>query len=110
MNIEACPFTVIAFETLEASHLPGDSGGADYRQKDAGDIRMRIADYSAGYVADHWCDIGHFGYVLSGTVTIELKDKPSVELKAGEAFLVSSFGDAAHRVCTDGPARLLLLD
>lgn len=111
MEIAPCPFTVIPFEKLKLQTMPGETVAvANFTQMDAGGVRMRIVEYEPGYLADHWCDIGHFGYVLSGNVTLELKDKPSQLLKEGEAFLVSSYGDAAHRVYTKWGARLLILD
>ncbi|MEM6832001.1 MAG: DHCW motif cupin fold protein [Pseudomonadota bacterium] len=111
MQIEPCPFTVIAFDKLKLQTTPGETAAAaNFTQMDAGGMRMRIVNYEPGYLADHWCDIGHFGYVLSGQVTLELKDKPSHSLSAGEAFLVSSYGDASHRVYTKSGAKLLILD
>ncbi|MBP7338920.1 DHCW motif cupin fold protein [Niveispirillum sp.] len=111
MQIDPCAFTPLRFETLPPQPMRGETdAGALYRQADAAGIRLRVIDYAPGFLADHWCDIGHFAYVLSGTVTIELKDGVAHHLMAGEAFLVSSHGDAAHRVRTEQGARLLILD
>ena len=110
MQIDPCPFTVVSFDALEPRFMPGETASARYTQSDAAGLRMRVVDYAPDYLADHWCDIGHFAYVLAGDVTIELKGKPSRYLTAGEAFLVSSYGDAPHRVRTEQGARLLILD
>ena len=32
---------------------------AMWRTLEIGDIRVRIVEYSPGYLADHWCDRGH---------------------------------------------------
>ena len=111
MQIDPCPFRSIAFEKLDIQHMAGASpSAAVFKQADAGGMRMRIVSYAPGYVADHWCDIGHFGYVLWGCVAIDLKEKPTVHLSEGEAFIVSSYGDASHRLRAETGARLLLLD
>lgn len=111
MQIDRCPFRVVSFDTLEKMHMAGETEAfAVYAQDNAGGIRMRVVDYAPGFLLDHWCDIGHFGYVLSGEVMIELRGKPSQHLKAGEAFLVSTDGDASHRVYTESGVRMLLLD
>ena len=36
--------------------LAGDSGEALWRTLTIGDLRVRLVEYSPGYVADHWCD------------------------------------------------------
>lgn len=111
MQIDPCPFTPLRFAFLPPCSMPGETAAvAAFRQVDAAGIRMRVVDYDPGYLADHWCDIGHFAYVLSGTVSIELRDGTVHRLMAGEGFLVSSHGDAAHRVRTQEGARLLILD
>jgi len=111
MDIQPCSFRHIDFAALEHQSMSGEtSAAAIFQQADAAGIRMRVVVYEPGFVADHWCDLGHFGYVLSGHVTIEFIGRPPSELKEGQAFLVSSYGDASHRVRTEEGARLLLLD
>jgi hypothetical protein len=39
-----------------------------------GDLRVRMVEYTPGYVADHWCDRGHVPYVLEGVLETELRD------------------------------------
>ena len=39
-----------------------------------GDVRVRMVEYTPGYLADHWCDRGHILYVVEGELDTELKD------------------------------------
>ena len=48
---------------------------------------MRIVDYGAGYVADHWCAKGHILLVVSGALVIEHQDGGRYELAAGMSWL-----------------------
>lgn len=38
------------------------------------DIRVRIDEYSPGYLADHWCNKGHCLYCKEGELHTELED------------------------------------
>src|SRR5438876_11459422 len=50
---------------------PGETGAAASRSRMLGDTQLRIIDYGAGYLADHWCGKGHVLVVVSGAPTIE---------------------------------------
>jgi hypothetical protein len=66
MKIPALPFTVTDWATLSRTEHQGETGQAFWRTLSIGDIRVRIVEYSPGYLADHWCDRGHVLYVLEG--------------------------------------------
>jgi hypothetical protein len=52
---------------------------------------------TAGYLADHWCDLGHVLYVLEGELDTELRDGRTFKLLPGMSYQVSHNGDAPHR-------------
>ena len=110
MKIPALPFTVTDWQTLEPTRHPGDSGEALWRTLDIGDLRVRLVEYTPGYVANHWCDRGHVLYVLKGELETELKDGRRFTLKPGMSYQVSDFGDAAHRSSTRTGATLFIVD
>jgi len=83
---------------------------ATWRTLEFGDIRVRVVDYSPGYLADHWCDRGHIIYVVDGELDTELKDGRSFTLTAGMSYQVSDHGDAAHRSSTRTGAKLFIVD
>jgi len=70
----------------------------------------RLVEYSAGYLADHWCDLGHVLYVIEGELDTELRDGRTFRLLPGMSYQVSDRGDAAHRSSTQTGAKLFIVD
>lgn len=110
MKIPTLPFTTTDWASLPATLHPGETGQALWRSLAIGDMRLRVVDYSPGYLADHWCDRGHVLYVLEGVLETELRDGRRFTLTAGQSYQVSDFGDAAHRSSTRDGARLFIVD
>jgi hypothetical protein len=44
---------------------------ACWRTRQFGAIRVRIVEYSPGYLADHWCAKGHILFCLEGELKTE---------------------------------------
>ncbi|HWA62576.1 MAG TPA: DHCW motif cupin fold protein [Caulobacteraceae bacterium] len=110
MKIPSLAFTVTDWAALDATRHPGERGEALWRTLEIGDVRVRMVEYSPGYLADHWCDRGHILFVVEGELDTELKDGRTVRLTAGMSYQVSDFGDAAHRSSTRTGARLFIVD
>jgi hypothetical protein len=110
MNIPALAFTVTDWSTVPPTIHAGETGEATWRSFAIGDLRVRMVEYSAGYLADHWCDRGHVLFVLEGELVSELRDGRTFTLSAGMSYQVSDFGDAAHRSSTATGARLFIVD
>ena len=96
MKIPALPFTVTDWSQVAATTHPGETGQALWRTLNIGDLRIRMVEYSPGYLADHWCDRGHVLYVLQGELDTELRDGRTFRLLPGMSYQVSDFGNAAH--------------
>jgi len=110
MKIPELPFTVTDWSTVEPTVHPGETGQALWRTVSTGDLRMRIVEYSAGYLADHWCDRGHVMYLLEGELISELRDGRSFKMTPGMSYRVSDFGDAAHRSRTETGVKFFIVD
>lgn len=110
MKIPALPFTVTDWSKVEPTRHPGITGEALWRTFTIGDLRVRMVEYSPGYLADHWCDRGHVLYVLEGELESELKDGRKFTLTAGMSYQVSDYGDAAHRSSTTTGVKLFIVD
>ncbi|MDF3063635.1 MAG: cupin 2 protein [Microvirga sp.] len=110
MKIPALPFTTTDWSQMPATEHPGETGRAYWRTLDIGDVRVRMVEYTPGYMADHWCDRGHILYVVEGELQTELQDGRRFELTAGMSYQVSDFGDAAHRSSTRTGAKLFIVD
>jgi hypothetical protein len=110
MKIPALPFTVTDWSQVAATIHPGETGRAFWRTLNIGDLRVRVVEYTAGYLADHWCDRGHVLYVLEGELDTELRDGRTFKLQPGMSYQVSDFGDAPHRSSTKTGAKLFIVD
>ena len=110
MKLPASPFTVTDWSKVEPTTHRGETGQALWRTLDIGEMRVRMVEYSPGYLADHWCDRGHVLYVLRGVLDTELRDGRKFTMTAGMSYQVSDFGDAAHRSSTTTGATLFIVD
>jgi hypothetical protein len=110
MKLPALPFTDVHWDALPGTEHKGESGHALWRTLNNGDVRMRVVEYSPGYVADHWCDRGHVIYVIEGVLETELRDGRRFTFPAGSGYTVSDFGGAAHKSSTITGARLFIVD
>ncbi len=109
MKLEAIPFQTIDWTSVAPTTHPGETGVATWRTLEVGNVRVRRVDYSAGYLADHWCERGHVIHVLEGQLTTELRDGRRFELQTGQSYAVAD-GDGAHRSSTVRGARLFIVD
>jgi quercetin dioxygenase-like cupin family protein len=105
----ALPFMTIDWNAVPTTEHPGASGVAVWRTVEAGDVRVRMVEYSPGYVADHWCSRGHVLLVLEGELTTELQDGRVVRLTPGMSYQVAH-DTAPHRSRTDVGAKLFVVD
>lgn len=110
MKIPALPFTVTDWSQVAPVTYQGETGQALWRTFNIGDIRIRMVEYTPGYLADHWCDRGHVIYIVEGQLDTELKDGRRFTLTPGMSYQVSDFGDAAHRSSTQTGAKLFIVD
>src|ERR1043165_7608556 len=110
MKLPPSPFPAPAWSKVETTTHPGEAGHALWRTLSIGELRVRMVEYSAGYLADHWCDRGHVLYVLNGELDTELRDGRKFKLTAGMSYQVSDFADAAHRSSTVTGATLFIVD
>ena len=96
MKLEAIPFRTIDWARIAPTTHPGAPGVATWRTVEVGNVRVRMVEYSPGYVADHWCRRGHVLLVLEGQLTTEIEDGRRFVLSAGETYVVAD-DDGAHR-------------
>jgi hypothetical protein len=109
MHIQGVPFGVTDWAAVRRTEHKGETGVAWWRTLEAGNIRVRMVEYSPGYLADHWCSRGHVLLVLEGELVTELKDGSSHVLRGGQSYQVAD--DAMpHRSRTAGGATLFIVD
>jgi quercetin dioxygenase-like cupin family protein len=109
MKIEGVPFGTTDWSDVPATEHPGATGVARWRTVEAGNIRVRMVEYSPGYLADHWCERGHVLLVLEGELLTELANGEQHVLRPGQSYHVAD-GAAPHRSRTPSGARLFIVD
>ncbi|MGW5927032.1 DHCW motif cupin fold protein [Streptomyces anulatus] len=109
MDMADIPFGITDWSEVAPSEHAGDSGSATWRTREFGAIRVRMVEYSPGYLADHWCSRGHILLVLEGTLTTELANGEIVTINAGSSYQVGH-DTQPHRSSTQEGARLFIVD
>ncbi len=109
MKIEGVPFGTTDWSRVPVTEHPGETGVARWRTVRAGDVRVRMVEYSPGYLADHWCEKGHILLVLEGELVTELSNGERHTMRAGQSYQVAD-GAAPHRSRTAGGAKLFIVD
>jgi quercetin dioxygenase-like cupin family protein len=109
MQIDNLPFGITDWSNIEATVHTGITGTALWRTRTFGEIRVRMVEYSPGYLADHWCSKGHILLCLEGELHTELEDGRTFTLKTGMSYQVAD-GAEPHRSSTSVGARLFIVD
>ena len=110
MKIENIPFKSVNWEEIPETHHPGETGFATWRTVEKGNVRVRLVEYSPGFLADHWCARGHVIHILKGELTSELKDGSRSFLKAGMTYMMSDDEANPHRSYTQKGVSLFIVD
>jgi len=109
MRMTDIPFGITDWSQVEPVEHPGQTGTATWRTRQFGDIRVRMVEYSPGYLADHWCAKGHIILCLQGEMETELADGRKLVLKPGLSYQVADDTDA-HRTSTKTGVTLFIVD
>jgi hypothetical protein len=108
-TIDGVAFAAIDWEQVAPTEHPGVSGKAFWRTLQVGGARVRMVEYTPGYVADHWCRRGHIMLVVEGELLTELDDGREFVLRAGMGYHVGD-DQGAHRSRTTMGAKLFMVD
>lgn len=109
MQISELPFGTTDWSLVEATEHQGETGLAYWRTRHFGDIRVRMVEYSPGYLADHWCVKGHILLCIEGEIITELEDGRKFTLSPGMSYQVADNAEP-HRSSTATGARLFIVD
>ena len=113
MQMSAIPFNTTDWSQVAPTRHAGEEGEALWRTRHVGpegnQIRVRMVEYSPGYVADHWCSKGHIILCLEGEMETTLADGRVLPLRAGMSYQVADNAEA-HRSATKTGAKLFIVD
>ncbi len=104
----------IPFQTIDWSNIPktehkGETGNSYWQTLQWEGLRVRIVEYSAGYLADHWCRKGHIVHCLEGEFVSEMEDGSAFTLMKGMTYIVSD-NLSSHRSISERAVKLLIVD
>ncbi|MDF2473301.1 MAG: hypothetical protein K0R21_1083 [Anaerocolumna sp.] len=109
MEIRDIPFCTVDWNEVEPTRHPGINGEAYWRTFEMGNVRVRVVEYTPGYLADHWCKRGHVLLVLEGELVTELEDGRKFTLMSGMSYQVAEDVNP-HRSYTEKGAKLFIVD
>ncbi len=113
MRMAEIAFGTTDWASIEPSRHNGDAGYAEWRSRSFGPeenrIRVRMVNYTPGYVSDHWCEKGHILLCLDGELETTLNDGRIFMLRPGMSYQVAD-GAEPHRSRTAIGAKLFIVD
>jgi mannose-6-phosphate isomerase class I len=109
MKMQNIPFGTTDWSNITAQEMPAQAGKALWRTQQFGDVRVRMVEYTPGYVSDHWCVKGHILLCLEGELHTELKDGRTFTLKPGMNYQVADNAEP-HRSTAPLGAKLFIVD
>lgn len=109
MKIQDVPFMTTDWSKVPSTEHPGEKGKAIWRTLETGNIRVRMVDYTPGYISDHWCSRGHVLLVMEGELITELKDGRQFTLGPGVSYQVASDAEP-HKSSAPVGAKLFIVD
>jgi hypothetical protein len=109
MDMKNIPFGLTDWSKLPAREHKGDTGVAYWHTQQFDNIRVRMVEYSPGYLANHWCSKGHILLCLEGELHTELKDGRKFTLTPGVSYQVADNAEP-HRSYTTTGVKLFIVD
>lgn len=103
------PFQKIDWSGIEKTEHKGETGTSFWQTIQFPGLRIRLVEYSEGYLADHWCQKGHIVHCLEGEFVSELINGERIKLTKGETYVVSD-ELSSHRSVTESGVKLLIVD
>ena len=105
----AIPFLTYDWANIEKVEHKGQTGTSFWQTIQFESLRVRIVEYSANYLADHWCAKGHIVHCIEGSFVSELENGSNYSLITGMSYIVTD-NLSSHRSLSDNGAKLLIID
>ena len=109
MKISDLPFGTTDWSAIAPTEHAGEHGTAYWRTRQFGALRVRMVEYTPGYVSDHWCRKGHILLCLEGELHTQLEDGRVFTLTPGMSYQVADEAEP-HRSHTAIGAKLFIVD
>lgn len=95
----------VSFEDMEWQQVR-----PDVRQKVhcQGSRQIRLVEFATSQGAEHWCETGHIGYVLKGSLRISF-DGNVVSFATGDGLFIPAGPESKHRSVSIAAGTQLLM-
>jgi hypothetical protein len=103
------PFQTIDWTTIPKVEYKGETGTSYWQTVQYPGLRIRIVEYSKGYLADHWCQKGHIVHCLEGEFISEMQNGDEFTLKKGMTYVVSD-DLSSHRSFSKNGVKVMIID
>jgi hypothetical protein len=107
--MNAIPFHTIDWSNIPKTEHKGETGTSFWQTLQFEGLRVRMVEYSAGYLADHWCQKGHIVHCLEGEFVSEMENGDEFRLTKGMTYIVSD-NLSSHRSVSEKSVKLLIID
>ena len=109
MNSKNIPYQTIDWTSVPRTEHKGETGVAYWQTMQFEGLRIRLVEYSEGYVADHWCKKGHIVHCLEGEFVSEMEGGEKSVLTKGMTYVVTD-ELSSHRSVTKDGVKLMIID
>jgi len=109
MNNSNIPFQAIDWSAIPKEEHVGEHGIAYWQTIQFEGLRIRIVEYSEGYIADHWCQKGHIVHCLEGEFISEFQNGETYHFTQGMSYVVSD-NLSSHRSISKNGVKLMIID
>jgi hypothetical protein len=109
MFMENIYFQTVDWKQIDRIEHKGEKGSSFWQTIQLQGLRLRVVEYSKGYIADHWCKKGHIVHCLKGEFVTELEDGAVFTLNEGMTYMVSD-NLSSHRSSTANGVQLMIID
>jgi quercetin dioxygenase-like cupin family protein len=99
-------------EAIDFERLPWQSTlpGARHKVYREGAKQIRLIEFTAEFVEPHWCENGHLGFVLEGTLQIDFHGR-LVVYECGAGIFIPAGAATGHKARALTPTvRLILVE
>ena len=109
MKNEGIPYQAIDWALVPRTEHKGETGTSFWRTFQLPGLRIRVVEYSKGYLADHWCQKGHIVHCLDGEFVNEQENGDRTLMTDGMTYVVSDEASSPRSRAEHG-ATLLIID
>ncbi len=109
INDKSIPFQTIDWTLIPKIEYKGESGTAIWQTVQFYGMRIRLVEYSKGYIADHWCQKGHIVHCLEGEFVSELQHGERTTISKGMTYVVSD-NLSSHRSSSKDGVKVMIID